>query len=334
MHKLILTFALLSLVVACDKKTEPKAAPDTPETKEAPKEKPKEKVKITFALQPQENPKALKPEAKKFEAFIEEKTGYDVDLFIPTTYSAGVDAMKTNKAQVAYLDSWPYLAAHMTADADLLLVEERDGNPFYHSQFYVLKQSKIKKVESLKGKKIAFTLPTSTSGYLVPMAELVTKKVVDPQSDASSFKNFQFAGSPKASLKTLLDGKVDAVALSEDELKKFLKPEEQDKVRVLHKQPVPTPGLAIRSDVKKEVRETLKNALLELNKDENKELLKNVIGVQKLVERGHYNHVKDIEKAQETVGHEYPLARPKKDGAAKSPMKKAEPKKPATSGSK
>ena len=337
MNKFVLLCAMLTMTLGCDPKDQAKETPKE-EPKEQPKEAPKEKIKITMAFQPQENPEGLMPNAKKLEEFIESKTDFDVEIFVPTTYAAVVEAMRSKNADVAYLSAWPYLKAHVMADADLLLVEERNGQPFYYSQFYVLKDSKIKTLKDVKGKTIAFTSPTSTSGYLFPMAELVKEKVFDPKDDdPKSVKNFQFAGGYEAALKTMVNGKVDVAAASDYAFERYLTPEEQAKVRVLHKQgPVPTHGIAVRADMPMEQKEALKNALLELNKEENKELLKSVYGAEKLVPRSHYDHTKDLEAAEKLIGHEYPMPpRKAKQAPIDKPIptgSKVEPKKPATSG--
>lgn len=346
MKRIAFLLSLTILVFGCDpKKAEPEAPKET--SKEAPKEE-KEKTKLTFAFQPQENPEGLMPNAEKLKTFVEKETGYEVEIFVPTTYASVVEAMRSNNADVAYFSAWPYLKAHMMANAELLLVEERNGQPFYYSHWYVAKDSKIKELKDLKGKKIAFTSPTSTSGYLFPMAELVKAKIVDPNTEGKLDMNAQFAGGYESALKTLANGKVDAAAASDYALARYLSEEEQKKIRVLHKQgPVPTHLIAVNGDLDKEIKDTLKKALLKLNEAENTDLLKSVYGAEKLIERSHFEHTQDLEKAQQLIGHDYQLPAKKKaapkEGAAstptkktpdKAPTKKAEPKKTATSGSK
>ncbi len=307
----------LAFSVGCDKQEEV-AAPATA-AQDAPKEAPAEEaVKLTFAFQPQENPEGLMPNANKLAEFIAKETGYEIEVFVPTSYAAVVEAMRGNKAQVAYLSAWPYLKAHHSADADLLLVEERGGQTHYMSQWYAQKDSKIEKLEDLRGKTIAFTSPTSTSGFLFPYAKLIQDGVLkEGETLEQGFKGVLFAGGYEGALKSVASGKVDAAAASDYALTKYLSPEEQAKVKVISKQgPVPTHGFAVRADMKPEVREKVKNALLALNEDANRELLKSVYGAEKLVERSHGDHVTALQEAQNAVGAEFPLEPAEKDAAA------------------
>lgn len=325
-----MTFALLLAVAAlgaCDKKsdsdTNGAAANQAQTNGTAGAAAEKSDVKITFAFQPQENPEGLMPDAKKLAAFVAEQTGYEVEVFVPTSYAAVVEAMRGGNAQVAYFSGWPFLKAHHAADAQLLLVEERDGNPFYYSQWYVAADSKAEKLSDIKGKKIAFTSPTSTSGFLFPYAKLIDEGVVEQGKDLNEFfENVYFAGGYEAALKSLVEGKVDAAAASDYALELYLTEEEQKKVKVLTKQgPVPTHCFAVKADVPLDVQKKLKEALLELNKDENKELLKSVYGAEKLVERSHGDHMMALQEAQETVGTQYPLAPTEEKPANEPPSK-------------
>lgn len=313
---LILT-ATLTMLVACDEKdTPPSEVEDhlisTPseQAEEEIAEKAAENVeKLVFAFQPQENPEALTPNAKKLAEYLGTKTGIKSEVFMPTSYAAVVEALRSKNADVAYFSGWPYLIAHNTANVELLVAEERDGNPFYYSQWYVLKDSPIKSLADLKGKPIAFTSPSSTSGYLFPLAKVIEEGHMKTGQDPKEFfGEVLFAGGYQAALKSLVEGKVEAAAASDYAFERYLTEDERAKVRVLIKQgPAPTHGIAVRKDLPQNVKDSIKAALLSLNEDENKELLKSVYGASKLVEREHTEHVQALDKALKLVGAEYPL---------------------------
>lgn len=316
-------FALLAaglLMSACKEKTPPATTTTATQTNGAAADE-AEAVELTFAFQPQENPEGLMPNAEKLADFVSEQTGYDVEVFVPSSYAAVVEAMRGGKAQVAYFSAWPYLKAHHAADADLLLVEERDGKTSYTSQWYVKKDSGIESLADLRGKKIAFTSPTSTSGFLFPYAKLIQDGVLkEGETLEKAFDEVSFAGGYEAALKSVASGRVDAAAASDYAPDKYLTAEERESLKVLSQQgPVPTHGFAVRSDMKPEVREKVKAALLALNKAENKELLSSVYGAEALVERSHGDHVAALQEAQEVVGAEFPLdpAKPKAPAEAK-----------------
>ncbi|MFB6351872.1 MAG: hypothetical protein ABEN55_22635, partial [Bradymonadaceae bacterium] len=61
-------------------------------------------------------------------------------------------------------------------------------------------------------------------------------------------------------------------------------------------------GIAVRSALPDEVKKKIKQAFLDLNKPEHKELLKSIYGAEKLVERSHDEHVSALSGALKTVG--------------------------------
>jgi phosphonate transport system substrate-binding protein len=279
----------------------------------APEVKPPTVEKLVFAFQPQENPEGLAPNAVKLAKYLTQQTGIKCEVFLPTSYAAVVEALRGKNADVAYFSGLPYLVAHSSAGVELLVAEERSGNPFYYSQWYVLADSPIKATADLKGKPIAFTSPTSTSGYLFPLAKMVEDGHLKPGQDPKEFfSDVIFAGGYEQALKALVHGKVEAAAASDYAFAKYLTPDEQAKVRVLVKQgPVPTHGVAIRSELPKEVRDKVKAALLSLNDDANKDLLKSVYGAERFVERSHDDYATSLKKALEDTKLDIPIDKPK-----------------------
>ncbi len=306
---LIVTFGLT--LAACDKKQEEpakgatsQAAAETAGAEEAPA-----MDKLVFAFQPQENPEGLELSSDKLAKFMQEETGIESEVFVPTSYAAVVEALRNDNAHVAYFSGWPYLIAHNTADAEILVAEERGGKPFYYSQWYVAKDSDYESLADLEGKPVAFTSQTSTSGFLFPMSKVIEEGHLKQGQDPKEyFGEVLFAGGYEAALKSLVAGKVEAAAASDYAPGRYLSEEEQAKIRVLTKQgPAPTHLIAIKKSVPDEVKEKVKAALLKLNEPEHQELLKSIYGAEKLVERTHEEHVAALKKATDLVKADYPM---------------------------
>lgn len=266
-------------------------------------------TKLTFAFQPQENPEGLQPDAKRLAAFISEKTGYEVEIFLPTSYASVVEALRGGHADVAYFSGWPYAIAHNRANAELLVAEERRGTPYYYSQWYALEDSGIDSLADLKGESIAFTSPTSTSGYLFPLAKVIDEGHLETGQDPKEFfGEVLYAGGYQQAMLALINGKVKAAAASDYALEQYLTEEQRARVKVIARQgPVPTHGIAIRGDLPVDVKDSVKKALIALNEPEYRDLLKSIYGAEKLVERSHDEHVQALEGAAKSVGAEYPL---------------------------
>lgn len=260
-------------------------------------------TELTFAFQPQENPEGLQLDTERFGQFITEQTGFEVEIFLPTNYSAVVEALRSENADVAYFSGLPYMNAHKMAGAELLVVEQRDGQPYYYSQWYALADSDIEELADLKDRSVAFTSPSSTSGYLFPVAELIEQGMLQEGEKPEDFLgDVVFAGGYQQALLSLVNGRVDAAAASDYALQQYLSDGQREKVKVIAEQgPVPTHGLAIRGALPDDVKDAVRRALLELNDDEHTELLKSVYGAERLVERQHNEHVEALERAYELV---------------------------------
>ena len=308
---LVLISAVLAHgVVGCEKqKTNrdavSKTAGTAKQSAEAPAEEP---VRLTIAFEP--GIEGADGSARKaFADAVAKRTGFEIKVGAQDSHGAIIDGMRSKTVQVAYLGAWPFLRAHMTADADLLVAAEQDGKLGTDSNWYVATDNeKIQKLGDLRNKRVAFTSPDSASGFLFPYAKLIQEGVVKQGEDLNkAFGNVYFAGSGDVALKTLASGQVDAAAASAEDLAK-LSPEDRAKVRALSTQgPAPTPVFAVRADMKPEVREKLKTALLAMGQPENVATLQTALGVDKLVERSHGDHIMGLQTAQETVGAEFPL---------------------------
>lgn len=264
---------------------------------------------LVVAFQPQENPEKLQLNARAMTAFLSKEIGMPVKVYLPTDYAAVVEALRAGHAHVAYFSAWPYMLAHKLAGADLIAAEERGGQTFYYSQWYTRNDSGIESLKDARGRKAAFTAPSSTSGYLFPLAKLVEEGLIGKRGNPMThFSQVTFAGGYEQALKALVNKQVDVAAASDYALSRYLKPEEQARVKVIARQgPVPTHCIAAKNSLSQPLREKVRAALLKLNEPGHKDLLKSVYGAEKLVASTHDQHVAALTKALELTGLDYPL---------------------------
>ncbi len=229
--------------------------------------------------------------------------------------TAAVEALRANRADVAFLSSRPALKAQELANARLYLAEVRStysGRYTYNSVFVVPKNSPLQTrnsakatLEQLRGKKIAFTSPTSGSGFIFPVSQLVTLKLV-PNRDRLDefFGQVSYGGNYSKALQAVIRGQVDAAAVSEYALNApYITEAEKSQLRILHKIPgVPAHGIAIDDDVPAPMREKIINALLKLNQSPNNQLLRNLYNSTELVRVDHNQHLAGISAALKNAG--------------------------------
>lgn len=61
------------------------------------------------------------------------------------------------------------------ANAQPLLMTERDGTSHYRTVFFVRRESTVQAIEHLRGHSVAFQMPSSTSAYFVPVSEFLDR---------------------------------------------------------------------------------------------------------------------------------------------------------------
>jgi phosphonate transport system substrate-binding protein len=113
-----------------------------------------------------------------FRAKIEEALGVPVKLFAPADYDGVIQGLLGGTIDYAWLGASAYAKIYLTdpAAVELKLTKQNiDDSTGYYSIGFARADSGITSMDDAKGKVFAFADPNSTSGYLVPGAELLAK---------------------------------------------------------------------------------------------------------------------------------------------------------------
>jgi phosphonate transport system substrate-binding protein len=255
----------------------------------------------------------LQNDANAVAAFLSQALGKPVEAIV-SDETAAVEALKANKVDVAFLSSRPAIKAKQLANAELYLAEVRanySGGHTYKSVFVVPTDSPLKSgsnkatLEQLKGKRMAFTSPTSGSGFIFPVGALVTNGLV-PNRDRLNgfFGQVTYGGDYSKALQAVLRGQADVAAVSEYALNDpYITAAEGKKLRVLYSTPgVPAHGIAIDDDVSPADRNKLIDAMLQLNQGKNNKLLQNLYNSTKLLKVNHDSHLQPMKQAMKKAG--------------------------------
>jgi phosphonate transport system substrate-binding protein len=262
---------------------------------------------ITLVFPSRSDSTDLQQKADAVAKILSKESGLDIKAKVADE-TAAVESLNANQADIAFLGSRGALKAEKLTKAKMYLAEVRpaySGGQTYNSIFVVPKDSKLTDLKSLKGKRMAFTSPTSGSGFIFPVSTLVTEKLVPNKEKLDQFfGKVTYGGSYGKALQSVLRGQADVAAVSEYAMSPpHITEAEAKKLKILHKiSGVPAHGVVIDDDVSEQVREKVINALLKMNSGSNNELLKSLYNSTKLVKVDHDKHLAPISKALASIG--------------------------------
>lgn len=273
---LVAVVALLVAVVAtaCSNKSNSSKGGYTPKS-------------LTIQFVPSQAATKLQARAKPLEKMLSKRLGIPVHVSMSTDYNTVVEAMKSKKVDVGFLPPDGYVLAHKQGAADLLLQAERYGvkqsggkatNQLvksYRAEILVKKGSKIKNWKDLKGKSISVQNPTSSAGYVFPVAELKQKGL----DVTKSCKLVTVTGHDQAVL-NVLNGDTDAAFVFEDArniVKKDNPKIMSQVVPIYFTKPIPNDTISVIPSMSKSFRKKLAKAFIAVGKSkEGKKVIESV----------------------------------------------------------
>ncbi|MCK5642158.1 MAG: phosphate/phosphite/phosphonate ABC transporter substrate-binding protein [Gammaproteobacteria bacterium] len=159
-----------------------------------------------------------------------------------------------------------------------------DNTSTYHGYILVRKDSGIKSIADMRGKRMAFVEKATSAGYIFPLALLRENNIVDING---FFGESFFTGSHDAAVIAVLDGKADVSAAKHsmyDRVKKD-NPRVEKELTIIARSPsVPSNGLCVRKTLDPGLQKKLKEALLNLGQDPADEAVLANFGALRFIE--------------------------------------------------
>lgn len=232
-------------------------------------------TKLVIAYLPNEADDKLTESRQGFAKDLSAAIGIPVEEYLSTDYNATVEAMRTGKADVAYFGPLSFVEAVERANAEPLVVAATDGDKskaVYHSEFIVnAKLTNINKITDIKGCTFAFVDPNSTSGNLVPSAEIMKNfpdlklTMDDLHTNGKFFKAVSFSGKHQASIQAVSKGDADVAAVASDTLAAEVKAGNVDPStykEIYASADIPGSPFAIRGNIDSALKAKIKQFLL------------------------------------------------------------------------
>ena len=168
---------------------------------------------LRVGLIPNQNPESVEANYEPFGEYLSEQLGREVELTVPTSYGAVVEAMVNDELDLAYFGGLTYVQARNRGEVTPLVTEinPRTGDTTYRSVIIVPADSEVQEVSELEGRDFAFGSVSSTSGSLYP-AIMLRDAGIDYRTDLG---NFNYTGGHDATAQAVSNGGVDGGGLED-----------------------------------------------------------------------------------------------------------------------
>ncbi len=215
---------------------------------------------IIFAYTPVEDPAVY---AKVWDGFVkhmEKVTGKKVVFFPVQSNAAELEAMRSGRLHVAGFNTGSNpIAVNCAGFVPFAIMGTQGGQFGYEMEIIVPADSPIKTPADLKGKKLAFTSPTSNSGYKAPSAILKADFGLEAERDFTPV----FSGKHDNSVIGVANKDYDAASIANEVMKRMFERKVVDpaKIRSIYKsETFPTTGYGYAHNLDPKLVEKIKEA--------------------------------------------------------------------------
>jgi phosphonate transport system substrate-binding protein len=226
----------------------------------------------------QENPDAV---AKHFRPLVEyvgrklAAAGEIKSAVIVAPNAAQLTSLLDQKRVDFYLESaFPTYLINRSGTAKLLLRRWKSGMSDYRGVIFTSRESGITRLEDLRGKMIAFEDAGSTSGYFLPKLllfekgfALIEKPALDAKLSAREV-GYVFGGTEKNVVRLVLQKKVAAGAISDDDYASLEEPSRAGLLSLIETGALPRHLVSVRRSLPEGVIQRLKDILLAMDGDD------------------------------------------------------------------
>ncbi len=215
---------------------------------------------LIFAYTPVEDPAQYREAWQGFLEHLERETGKPVRFYPVQSNAAQIEAMRAGRLHVAGFSTGSVpLAVNAAGFRPFAMMAHRDGRFGYRSVIITLQSGNIDEVEDLRGRKVAFSSPTSNSGFKAPSAILKTHYGIDVERDLDAV----FSGKHDNSILGVLHGDYDAAAVADEILHRMVAKGIVDvaRLRTVYRSEVfPSTAYGVAHDLDEDLRESIRKA--------------------------------------------------------------------------
>jgi phosphate/phosphite/phosphonate ABC transporter binding protein len=221
---------------------------------------------LKFGFTPVLSEPEMRAEFEPLMNYLSNSLGRKVTLYIAKDYGDLRTQMESGSVDVGSFSPFAYVDAAKGGKIRIIAQSIIEGSATYRGIIIARKDSGLKTIADLKGKRFAFVDPKSASGYVYPRAMLI-EKGINPEA---FFTEAIFAGSHDKVIAAVLDGRVDAGAIYDGALGVAQRSgiAIENLVRLASSDPIPHDAIAVRIGLDEALRKSIQSALIDLDKSD------------------------------------------------------------------
>lgn len=226
------------------------------------------KQELLVGLIPELNIFKQKARFKLLGEYLSKRVDVPVRFTILSRYGNIIESFDSEKMDGAFFGSFTgALAIEKLGVVPLARPVNLDGSSTYHGHLFVRRDGKIRRIEDMRGKRMAFVDRATTAGYVFPLAWLREGGVTRLEG---FFSEYYFTGSHDAAIDAVLSGAADVGAAKHSVYNRVREENRKvdEKLMVIADSPtVPSNGLCVRRSLDPGLQRRLKQALLGLHEE-------------------------------------------------------------------
>lgn len=215
---------------------------------------------LIFAYTPVEDPAVYKEAWSDFLTHLEAETGKSVVFFPVQNNAAQIEAMRSGRLHIAGFNTGSNpLAVNCAGFNPFTIMASEDGNFGYEMEIITYPGSGIETPADIAGKQMAFTSPTSNSGFKAPSAILKSEFNLEAEKDFEPV----YSGKHDNSILGVANKDYPVAAIANSVMSRMIEREvvtPDQLVSIYKSQTFPTTGFGTAHNLTPELQESIRNA--------------------------------------------------------------------------
>jgi phosphonate transport system substrate-binding protein len=223
---------------------------------------------LRVGLIPNQAPDRIRAQYAPFQQYLSQKLGMPIELFVATDYAGVVEALASDRLDVAYFGGVTYAQAERRANLYPIVTEidRETGTSKYYSAIIVPTDSNVQTTADLRNRRFAFGDIASTSGSLYPRIMLDRAGI----GDFNNPQRFTYTGGHDATVLAVANKTVDGGGVERRIMNRLFESGGADRnsVRIVEETLVEGYPWCVRAALDPALVEQITNAFLEIQDPE------------------------------------------------------------------